>query len=98
MDEIVAAVVPVVAAFDQLGVRCMIGGSVASTHHGIARTTIDADLVADLPLGAVGRLVDLLGTSYYIDADMIRDAIRRRSSFNLVHLDTAFKVDVYVLS
>ena len=33
----------------------------------------------------------------YIDADMIHDAIRRRSSFNLVHLATMMKVDVFIV-
>lgn len=33
---------------------------------------------------------------YYIDADAVRDAIRLRSSFNAIHNDTAFKVDVFI--
>lgn len=98
MDEIVSALLPVVQAFDDLGVAYLIGGSVASTHHGIARTTLDADLVADLPEAKVRALVSRLEATYYIDADSIRDAIRRRASFNVIHLESAFKVDVYVLS
>ena len=38
----------------------------------------------------------LQGT-YYIDAEMIRDAISRCSSFNVIHLDTTIKIDVFVL-
>jgi hypothetical protein len=37
-----------------------------------------------------------LKTDYYIDEDMIRDAIKRRSSFNVIHLDTMLKVDVFI--
>ena len=37
-----------------------------------------------------------LQTDYYIDVDLHRDAIRRRSSFNIIHLDTMLKVDVYI--
>ena len=38
----------------------------------------------------------LLEESYYIDADAVRDAIRRKSSFNAIHLDTMLKVDVFI--
>ena len=32
----------------------------------------------------------------YVDEQMIRDAIERRSSFNVIHLETMFKADVFV--
>jgi hypothetical protein len=37
-----------------------------------------------------------MGTGFYADLEMMRDAIRQRSSFNLVHLDSLFKVDLFV--
>jgi hypothetical protein len=36
-DDLVAALTPVVAAFNRIGVRHYIGGSVASTMHGAIR-------------------------------------------------------------
>ncbi len=33
---------------------------------------------------------------YYIDEDMVRDAIRHRSSFNIIHQETILKVDVFI--
>ena len=95
-SQVLAAITPVVEVFEQLGVLYHIGGSVASSIYGILRATIDADLVADLRLEHVRPLVIQLQTDYYIDEDMIRDAIRRRSSFNVIHLDTMLKVDVYI--
>jgi hypothetical protein len=94
--EILAAITPVVEAFEGLGVAYHIGGSVASSAYGIVRATIDADLVADLRLEHVRPLVNQLEAKYYIDADAVRDAIRRRSSFNAIHLDTMLKVDVFI--
>ncbi|MCL0072857.1 hypothetical protein M1N91_01360 [Dehalococcoidia bacterium] len=32
----------------------------------------------------------------YVDEQIIRDAIERRSSFNVIHLETMFKADVFV--
>jgi hypothetical protein len=95
-SQILAAITPIVEAFGQLGVLYHIGGSVASSVYGILRATIDADLVADLHLEHVRPLVMQLEADYYIDEDMIRDAIKRRSSFNVIHLDTMLKVDVFI--
>ena len=38
-----------------------------------------------------------LENDFFVDADMIRDAIHRRASFNVIHLATMLKVDVFVL-
>ncbi len=95
-SQVLAAITPVIEVFDQLGVLYHIGGSVASSIYGILRATIDADLIADLRLEHVRSLVIQLQTDYYIDEDMIRDAIKRRGSFNVIHLDTMLKVDVYI--
>ncbi len=95
-SQVLAAITPVIEVFEQLGVLYHIGGSVASSIYGILRATIDADLIADLRLEHVRPLVIQLQTDYYIDEDMIRDAIKRRSSFNVIHLDTMLKVDVYI--
>jgi hypothetical protein len=95
-SQILAAIMPVIEALEELGVSYHIGGSVASSIYGILRATIDADLIADIRLEHVRPLVIRLQTDYYIDEDMIRDAIKRRSSFNLIHLETMLKVDVYI--
>ena len=86
-SQILAAITPVVEALEQLGVPYHIGGSVASSIYGILRLTIDVDLVADLRLGQVRSLVKRLEAAYYIDKDMILDAIRHRSSFAVIHLE-----------
>ncbi len=94
--DIIAAVGPVVAAFETLGVSYRIGGSVASSALGVPRSTLDVDLVCDLPFGKVAPFVAALDRDFYADGDMMTDAIRNQSSFNLVHLATMLKVDVFV--
>ena len=42
------ALTPLVEALEKLGVQYYLGGSVASSAYGIARSTLDVDLVADL--------------------------------------------------
>ena len=80
-----------------VGADWYVGGSVASSVHGIPRATQDADIVAALRPGHGKRLAELLGEAFYIDAETAERAIRARRSFNLIHLETMFKVDVFVL-
>jgi hypothetical protein len=95
--DIVAAAEPVVKAFEKLEVPYFIGGSVASSAYGVARATLDVDIVSDLKPEHVHPLVEMLESDYYIDEKMILDAIHRSSSFNLMHLETMLKVDVFVV-
>jgi hypothetical protein len=95
--DTLAAMMPVIAEFERLEVAYYIGGSVASSLCGVPRSTLDVDIVADISSAHVDRLVDALRSTYYIDARMIQDAIRRKSCFNLIHLATSYKVDVFVL-
>jgi hypothetical protein len=95
--DLVAALAPLIAAFDRLGVPYRIGGSVASSVLGVPRSTLDVDLVCRLGLAQVAPLAALLQDAYYADADMMREAIDRRASFNIIHLETMFKIDVFVL-
>jgi hypothetical protein len=95
--DLLAALVPVVDTLDQLGRPYRIGGSVGSSTYGIARATLDIDLVADLHSGDEVPLAQLLRDAYYVDEAMMRDAIQRRSSFNVIHLATMIKVDVFTV-
>ena len=95
--DILVALDPIIKAFTALGIPYCIGGSVASSAYGIARATLDVDLVADLKIHHVDSLSVMLESDYYIDRDMILDAMKRRSSFNLIHLGTMLKVDVFII-
>jgi hypothetical protein len=95
--EIIAALSPIIKLFDELKIAYYIGGSVASSVYGLPRTTLDADLVTDLKIFHVKTLTEKLSTDYYVDEKMIIDALKRRSSFNLIHLESMTKVDVFIL-
>ncbi len=87
-----------VQLLDASGVPFMIAGSFASAAHGLPRTTQDIDVVIDPPSH---RELDALVKSmapdrYYVDADAARDALRRRSMFNVVDQTSGWKVDFIV--
>jgi len=96
LDDLVAALAPVVVAFRQLEVRHYVGGSVASSFHGAARSTMDVDLVCEFAADQIEAFVACFDTDYYVSESAIRQAVRRKSCFNLIHLPTSFKVDVFV--
>jgi hypothetical protein len=96
--DILEPLIQVIDALEALSVSYSIAGSVASSAHGTARATLDADLVADLKLQHVEPLVAALARDFYLDRDAIVDAVERRAMFNVVHLSTMLKVDVYLLS
>lgn len=86
----------IVAALESLRIRYVIGGSLASSLHGIPRATLDVDLVAELRSWHATPLARALEGDFYVDAEMIADAVARTSSFNVIYLPTMFKADVFV--
>ncbi len=94
--DIVIALEPVIKAFEVLDVSYYIGGSVASSTYGIARATLDVDIISNLKSSNVQLLVEILESIYYIDKNMILDAIHRCASFNIIHLETMLKVDIFI--
>lgn len=87
----------VAAVFDSLKIPYFVGGSLASSLHGIPRATQDADMVAVMKPQHVAPFVRALEATFYVDPEMIQDAVQRRSSFNVIHLETMFKIDVFLL-
>ena len=92
----IAVTLLVVQVFDDLQVPYFIGGSLASALYGVTRTTADCDIVAALEPDHAHPLVQKLGEAFYADEVAILDAIIHLSSFNLIHLDSMFKVDVFI--
>lgn len=86
----------VIDALEALGVPYLLGGSMASALYGVPRATLDADIIADLKPEHVELFTQELNAAFYVDAESIREAIRHQRSFNVIHLQTMFKVDIFV--
>jgi hypothetical protein len=87
---------PFIKVLDKLSISYYIGGSIASSVFGLPRSTMDIDIVADIQSFHISDLRQNLESEIYIDEDMIKEAIDRFSSFNLIHLKTAMKIDVFI--
>ncbi|MBC8330932.1 MAG: hypothetical protein H8E28_03020 [Anaerolineae bacterium] len=86
----------VTQTLERLGIRYAVGGSLASSLHGVMRSTLDVDIVADMRHEHIAPLVAALSPEFYAADEMIKDAIEHHSSFNLIHYETAFKVDIFI--
>lgn len=95
-QELLNGVGPVVEGLQDLGISYVITGSVAALAYGMYRSTADVDIVVDLRPEHVSPLVARLEDAYYIDADMLHDAIQHRSSCNLIYLESMLKIDFFI--
>lgn len=96
--DIVEVLLKILNVFQILQIEYQIGGSLASSAFGIPRTTLDIDIVADIKPQHIVKIVNLLKKEFYIDKNMIEEAVKNKSTFNLIYLKTMFKIDVFVLN
>ncbi len=96
LNEPIHVTLQVVQELEMLGIPYFIGGSLASAMHGVPRSTIDTDLVAVIRLEQADVLAQALEKHFYVQVDDIREAIVYERSFNVIHLETFFKVDVFI--
>jgi len=95
-NEPIEVTLKVTGAFEKLGVPYLIGGSLASTLHGMVRTTQDSDVISEMRPEHLQPFVLALQDEFYIDEEMIAESIQHNSSFNIIHRETMFKVDVFI--
>lgn len=86
----------VTSRLEAAGIAYMVTGSVAVSLYAEPRMTRDVDLVVELQPEDSARLVSMFGAEFSCDADRIRDAIARRSMFNLIHTAAVVKIDLIV--
>ena len=96
MSEQTEALLAVVRRLRAASVPYMISGSTAMNFYARPRMTRDIDIVIELPVEAVTRLVDALSDDFYVDDDVARQAARGRSMFNAIHNELMVKIDFIV--
>ena len=95
-DDLLAITLIVTDIFERLAIPYFIGGSLASNVYGVARATLDSDVVAAIRLDQVESFVAELSPSFYADLPAIKEAVIHHRCFNVIHLATMYKVDVFV--
>jgi len=95
-NEPIEVTLKVTGVLEALGISYLIGGSLASTLYGMLRTTQDSDIIAEMRLEHLQPFVSALQADFYLDEEMIAGSIQHNSSFNIIHRETMFKVDVFI--
>jgi hypothetical protein len=97
MSSLAEAFAALLAILDRMEIPYEVGGSVASSAHGIPRTTLDVDLVVDLKPEHFESFAAELRRHFYADADQIREAFARGRAANVIHLGSVWKFDLFPL-
>jgi len=92
----IAVALLVADAFETLGLRYTVGGSLASSMSGEPRSTLDVDMVVALREVDIVPLVAMIGTEFYVSDEALRRAVREHSTANLIHHETSVKIDLFV--
>ena len=87
----------IISVLNRAEIRYMIAGSFASSFHAEPRTTNDLDVVIDVEIDDIERLLAIVDRDvYYIDDDDARDAARLPSMFNIIDYRAGWKADLIV--
>lgn len=86
----------VVQLLNDRGINYVLVGSMASSMHGMYRATADIDLIADIKPAQVRPLLAALQNHFYVDQEAMQQAISEKRSFNAIHFDSVFKVDIFI--
>ena len=89
----------VIEALESVGIEYMIGGAVAAWAWGEPRSTLDLDLVANIPFESIDQLSDELHKrDMLVPAEIILDNIledRVDLPINAIHMHSGYKADLY---
>ncbi len=96
MDLQLSVLSHIAATLEQLSIRYVLVGSFASSIHGMYRATANIDIVAEINTNQVRPLFEALRNDFYVDERAVLEAVNRRSSFNIIHFDSVFKVDFFI--
>ncbi len=96
MSEEMEVLKEVARRLDRAGIAYMITGSTAANFYTVPRMTRDIDLVVELTGEDVDRIVRIFADDFYIDRQAVKQAINRKSMFNLIHTEHVIKVDFIV--
>lgn len=89
-------IVHIAEILERLGIPYHVGGSVASSAHGMYRASADVDIVIDPGAGQLEHLARALESEFYISRSAMTEALSQRGTFNAIHVPTSFKIDFFI--
>jgi hypothetical protein len=96
MESPLTALFQLIDAFKTMGIDYVVVGSIASSVHGDYRSSADVDVLAKMSVEHVAPLVKIIAKNFYVDDVAAVRAIKLGRSFNVIHLLSVFKIDIFV--
>lgn len=93
----IATAILVIEKLETINVPSVLGGSLASSVVGEPRTTVDVDIAIDAGAERFEAFAAEFEQDFYVPVEAARDSFDRNDSFNILHLSSGFKVDLFVL-
>src|SRR5689334_21124647 len=88
-----------IEVLERLGITYMVVGSIASAVYGEPRSTLDIDVVVAPTATELEQLCPaFVEHSFYVSKEAARDALRARSSFNVLLPTSGNKIDFMISS
>lgn len=86
----------VITRLDSAGIPYMVSGSIAANFYTTPRMTRDIDIVIEVGEEDIEKLFSLFSDDFYIDRDLVKEAIRDKQMFNIIHNEAIIKIDFIV--
>lgn len=82
-----------VGRIEPLGIRYLLTGSMAMMRYAAFRQTADIDIVLEFGSDAIDKFIQVLEPDYYVPHDAVIRACETKQMFNVIHIETAFKIN-----
>lgn len=80
----------------EAGIPYMVTGSIAMSYYAVPRMTRDIDIVVEIAEEDVEQTVRLFQRDFYVDREMVQQAVKNQLMFNVIHNAYMIKVDLIV--
>ena len=77
-------------------INYMVSGSIAANYYTIPRMTRDIDVVIELKPDDIDKFIVLFEGDFYVNREMIADAVSRQGMFNLIYNRYVIKIDFII--
>jgi hypothetical protein len=96
MSEELEVLEEVTRRLDNAKIAYMVTGSIATNFYTVPRMTRDIDIVVELSERDISRFIPLFEKDYYLEPETVREAVKTKGIFNLIHNEYVIKIDFVV--
>ena len=93
MNEELEVLKEVTKRLDEGRISYLVSGSIAANYYTIPRMTRDLDVVVEMKVTDIDRFIRLFQADFFVDPEMVREEVKQRGMFNLIHTKYVMKID-----